>query len=435
MLKMPPPWPANGNQLPEQDASPWPHMVSGHIPMRYEDLGITTRREAPARARSTGDALLTRAGYLTADGKLTKLGLRSISRLRASYAPIPDALRRVGLPVIQLERDGLAWIASAGETQVLICPSCGYADAAHRARARKTTKSADALALRKVATPHCETIETLAAYLDVDSAQTAKAMMYTRISDGRLVFVVLRGDMQVSEEKLRGLIGDIRTATPEEISRTGAVPGYASPIGLRDAFVIVDDLIPESPNLVVGANEAGFHLLNANYGRDYGADVVHDLTMAHPGDPCPFCGAKLTGAEAIIIADEAGLRPVETLRALAETFHDEKGLRMPKNVAPFDVYLVQISHKQANTQEAATSLCERLEAAGIEVLSDDRQASAGVKFNDADLIGCPLRLTIGERNLRDGMIELKCRDEDQIERVRFTEAADRVRALIGVDNA
>lgn len=403
--------------------------------MRYEELGIITRREAPARARTTGDAFLLRAGYLTGDGNLTKLGLRTVSRLTAVSVPMQDALLSAGLQVIRFERDILACVTLDGDTRVLTCPNCGYADAADRAKARKITTSAEPLELRKVATPHCETIESLAAYLGIDSAQTAKAMMYTRVSDGRLLFVVLRGDMQVSEGKLREILGEIRAATAEEIGEAGAVPGYASPIGLRDALVIVDDLIPGSPNLVLGANETGYHLLNANYGRDYGADLVHDLTMARPGNPCPSCGAKLVGAEAIIIADRTGLRATGALRCIAEAFHDEKGLRLPKILAPFDLYVVQISHKEANTLEAATSLCEKLETAGIDVLLDDRDVSAGVKFNDADLIGCPLRLTIGERNLRDGMIELKRRDRDEIERVRYTEAADRVRALVGVDHA
>jgi len=267
--------------------------------------------------------------------------------------------------------------------------------------------------------------------LGIEEAQAGKSMMYTRASDGKLVFVVIRGDMQVSERKLAGALGPVRPASSDEMSHAGAVAGYASPVGLRDAFVVVDDLIPESANLAVGANEMGFHLLNANCGRDFGAQIVQDVTLARAGDPCPNCGTKLTGGSAIVLADASGPRPVSVLLAFAEACHDDKGLRLPRQLAPFDVYLVQLASRAMDLQGLSEDLCRDLEAAELRVLLDDRDDRAGVKFNDADLIGCPVRLTVGEKNARSGMVELKRRDQDQIHTVKLTEARERVLALLG----
>ncbi len=404
--------------------------------MKFTELGIVTRREAPARARARGEAFLVRAGYLTQDHELTRLGQLSISRLRASPTPLTDIFAQTSLPVLQLEGGKIGFAAASGEVDVLRCPACGYADETDLARAGKVPLPAEPpLSIRKVATPHCNTIEALAAFLGVGQERTAKAMMYTRSSDDKFVFVVVRGDMQVSERKLGALVGAVRPATVDEMFKAGAVAGYASPIGLQDALVVVDDLIPQSANLAVGANEEGFHLLNANYGTDFGAQIVDDVTLARPGDPCPRCGTHLTSLTARMLVDATGLLRANVLLAFAEAFHDDKGLRLPRHVAPFDVYLVQLSSKQMDIQGPSEALCRDLEASDVSVLCDDRDDRAGVKFNDADLIGCPVRLTVGERNLREGMVELKRRDKDQIHTVKLTEATDQVLALLRDANA
>ena len=255
-------------------------------------------------------------------------------------------------------------------------------------------------------------------------------MMYTRPSDGKPVFVLIRGDMQVSERKLSEAVGHVRPAAPEEMSQAGAVAGYASPIGLRDALVVVDDLIPQSSNLAVGANETGYHLLNANYGRDFSAQLVQDVSLARAGDPCPNCGAKLTSTRALVLADATGPRGVNLLLAFADAYHDAKGLRLPRQAAPFDVYLVQLPSKGMDLQGLSEEICRDLERVDVRVLWDDRDARAGVKFNDADLVGCPVRLTLGEKNARNAMVELKRRDQDQIDTVKLTEARDHVLALL-----
>ncbi|MGA7193085.1 MAG: His/Gly/Thr/Pro-type tRNA ligase C-terminal domain-containing protein, partial [Anaerolineales bacterium] len=223
------------------------------------------------------------------------------------------------------------------------------------------------------------------------------------------IFVVVRGDMQLSEVKLKKLIGDFRLATSEEIVKSGAAAGFASPIELKDALIVVDDLIPESPNLVAGANEAGYHLKNTNYGRDYTAKIVADVVIANAGDACLNCESKLDLVSAKLLADGNEYQFENILYALAETHHDDKGLTFPKSVAPFDVYLMQISGKEMDTRSKAEEIYDSLQSAGITVLFDNRDERAGVKFNDADLIGCPIRITVGEKNLKEGMVELKPR--------------------------
>jgi prolyl-tRNA synthetase len=249
--------------------------------------------------------------------------------------------------------------------------------------------------------------------LNVPKEKTAKAVMFTRLSDNRFVFVVVRGDMQMSEAKLKNLVGDVRTATAEEISAAGAAAGYASPVGLKNALIIVDDLIPQSPNLAAGANEAGYHLLNTNCGRDYSPELVADLTQAKAGDSCFGCGNPLSASSALSLATRSEFDFPNILLALAETHHDDKGLTLPKSAAPFDAYLMHVPGKQMDTRAQAEEIYNQLQAAGFSVLFDDRDERAGVKFNDADLVGCPIRITVGEKALQNGMVELKPRTEKE----------------------
>ncbi len=176
----------------------------------------------------------------------------------------------------------------------------------------------------------------------------------------------------------------------------------------------MDDLIPQSPNLAAGANDAGYHLLNTNCGRDYSPEIVADLTQAKAGDSCVKCGNPLSALSALSLATRSAEFNFENiLLALAETHHDDKGLTLPKSAAPFDVYLMHVPGKQMDTRAKAEEIYNKLQAAGISVLFDDRDERAGVKFNDADLIGCPIRITVGEKALQNGMVELKPRKEKE----------------------
>ena len=206
----------------------------------------------------------------------------------------------------------------------------------------------------------------------------------------------------------------------------GAAPGYASAIGLKDALIVVDELIPESQNLVAGANETGWHLKNTNYGRDYSAEIVADLVQAKEGDACIRCGNPLSVISAISLTGNFA----NILLALAETHHDEKGLTIPHPAAPFDVYLMHVSGREMDTQAKAEELYIGLESAGVSVLFDDRDERAGVKFNDADLIGLPLRVTVGEKGLKAGMVELKPRKEKENQLVQINEINEKIKSLL-----
>lgn len=378
---------------------------------------------------------------------------------RAHYQAYFNIFHRAGIKAIAVASDvGMMggsmaheymYLTPIGEDTLVLCDGCGY----HANRQIATFKKKDAAAetalpTEKVATPDASTIEALAEFLGVPKAKTAKAvfMVATMREAGtetqKLIFAIVRGDMEVNETKLTNALKahELRPAHPEEISSIGAVAGYASPVGLRsnkNVIIIVDDAVPTSPNLVAGANEAGYHLRNVNYGRDYQADVVADIAAAQEGDGCPRCGqpiylsrgvevgnifklgTKYTEALGGTFVDEDGSsKPVimgsygigvgRLLACSAEENHDDKGLMLPITIAPYHVHLVGMG----KMEKEADQVYEQLAAASLEVLYDDRDESAGVKFNDADLIGLPIRLTVGARAWKEGGVEMKLRHQD-----------------------
>lgn len=380
--------------------------------MKYRELEIRTQREAPNNARTEGFSFLVRAGYLTRENVPTKLGEYAIDHLQALFTNT-SSLLHLSLPTVGNERETFFPIAF-GSIEIIHCTFCKYTERLELAQfAKVPLPQEEQFQLEKVLTPDCNTIEALASFLGLPKEKTAKALMYTRVSDGKFIFVVVRGDMQLSESKLKQHVGELRAATIEEIGKSGASAGYASPIGLKDALIVVDDLIPQSQNLVAGANEAGYHFKNTNYGRDYSSEFVVDLTLARAGDPCQNCGKQLNLLSAINLAEHESYDLQNILLALAETHHDSKGLTLPHPVAPFDVYLMHIPVKDAHSADIhakAEEFYNTLKSENISVLFDDRDERAGVKFNDADLIGCPLRITVGEKGLKEGMVELKPRN-------------------------
>jgi len=362
------------------------------------------------------------------------------------------AFARCGIDVVVVESDSgimggegsheYMLIADAGEDVLLTCPSCGYA--ANREVARTTLTAPDdaPLPMEEVETPGATTIEAVATYLDVGRDRTAKAVFYE--ADGKLIFVVIRGDRSVNEIKLAELLGvpQVAPAGEELIRSSGAVPGYASPVGLTDTIVVADETA-RAPNLVAGANRDGYHLINVNLGRDYEPTHLADILMAEAGDPCPECGAALVEQrgievgnifklgttysaplkavyldendnEQIMVMGSYGFGVSRMLAALAEHHHDDRGLRWPASVAPFEVHLVLIGAND-EARDAADGVYRMLQAEGIEVLYDDRDESAGVKFADADLIGIPIRLTVSNRSLKSGGVELKLRNQPPAE--------------------
>lgn len=398
------------------------------------------------------------------------------------YQTYFNIFRRVGLPVIAVKSDtGMMggklaheymYLTPAGEDTLLLCDSCGYAANRQIAVFRKPAPAnEEPLPVEKVATPECKTIAELAQFLNIPELKTAKAVfMVATMTENqqpveRFVFAVVRGDMDLNETKLANAIKarDLRPATEEEIRAVGAEPGYGSPVGLDDVLVLVDDLIPQSPNLVSGANEAGYHLVNVNYGRDFQASLVTDLVAAREGDACPNCGSGLRAVRGVETGNifQLGTRYTEKLGAtyqdadgidrpvvmgsygigigrllacIAEAHHDEHGLIWPVTVAPYPVHLVRLVGKAAvnsdgvsQTAVLADRLYEELKSAGLEPLYDDREESPGVKFNDADLIGLPIRLTVSDRALKAGGVEMKRRDRSEKEIVQVDGIIERVR--------
>lgn len=380
--------------------------------MKYTDLKIQTQREFPNNARTPGFGWLVRAGYLTRENELLPLGEQAITHLQ-NLSKESSFISDLSLPVMTNDEETY-FPLSTGNIEIAHCESCGYAERLELAKFKKMPlPREEELPLEKVLTPDCHTIEALANFLNIPKEKTAKALMYSRVSDNKFVFVVVRGDMTLSEAKLRNAVGGIKLADVESIQRSGAEAGFASPIGLKDALIVVDDLIPESQNLVAGANEAEYHLKNTNYGRDYTAEIVADLTLAQAGDKCANCENPLSVQSSIKLAAHSEFDFKNILSALAETHHDDKGLTLPLSAAPFDVYLMHVPGKTMDTKAKAEEIYNALQSAGISILFDDRDERAGVKFNDADLIGCPVRITVGEKGLKDGMIELKQRTSEE----------------------
>ncbi len=356
----------------------------------------------------------------------------------------------------------------AGDGKLVRCPACGYAAAADAARFRLPPRPSEPLAdVRPVATPDCPTIADVASFVGVPTDRTLKAVFYSweRGDQGgaTLVFVVIRGDLEVSEPKLLRLLGGgrLRAATDAEIRAAGAEPGYASPVGLRvrvglegDGVLVVGDLSIEAGlNFVAGANREGYHLTGVNYPRDFAVTLLADVARAQAGYPCPHCGEPLAAGPAVELCrcrrpggasgpaylDAEGKEREATmetwavdlfrlLAAVVETHRDEYGILWPPVLAPFDVHLVLL--RQQEVQQAAGEACDRLQRAGLSVLYDDRNESAGVKFTDADLIGCPVRVTLSRRSVEAGGAEVKPRWEKERLTVSLKELPERVSSLL-----
>jgi prolyl-tRNA synthetase len=402
----------------------------------------------------------------------------SAEGMAAQYQAHWDAYERIfercGLPAVAVGADTgmmggktaheFMYPSSVGEDTLLMCTACEYRANRQVARFRKPAAAhEEMLPIEEVATPGVETIEDLAAFLNIPPGRTAKAVFFMAVppEDGeytreQLVFAVIRGDLEVNETKLANAVraGVLRPAREEEIRACGAVPGYASPIGIDGARIVVDDSVAVSPNLVAGANREGYHLRNVNCGRDYKPDITADIAAACDGDPCPECWAAMRARRGVEIGNifQLGTRYSESmacrfrdaegrrlpvwmgsygigvgrlLACIAEEHHDDLGLIWPLSVAPFQVALVGLGCAEESERAYRT-----LREAGWEVFFDDRNERAGVKFMDADLMGFPLRLTVSERSLRGGGVEFKLRTSDKKRIVAWEELAAEVRCIL-----
>ena len=378
---------------------------------------------------------------------------------QAHYEAYQRIGERTGVPLTAVHSDTgmmggavaheFMYLTAAGEDRLALCGQCGYAANRDVAEFALQPAAGEPAALEEAHTPGTATIDDLAAYLGIVPQQTAKMVFYaaaTADASGRstVVAAVVRGDLEVNPIQVQRLagVGELRPAHEDEIAATGMVPGFASPVGIAPgaAIFVVDRQVAESPNLVMGANRADYHLRNVCCGRDYQPNVVGTVAAAFDGAPCASCGNPLQLARGVEVGNifQLGTRYAEALEArftdeagtahpivmgsygiglerllacVAEEHRDEHGLVLPVSVAPYQVSLVALARKEESWQ-AAERVFADLVAAGIEVLYDDRRdPSAGVKFNDTDLRGLPLRVVIGERSLASGGAELSRRGQ------------------------
>jgi len=395
--------------------------------------------------------------------------------LDQSYQAMAQAYRniyrRCNLPVLMAEADSGAiggkdshefiLPTPTGEDTVITCPSCGYTANAEKAVGTQPgSANQELLPLSEVSTPGVKTIAELAQFLDIPEAQTLKAVFYS--ADDQLVFVTIRGDLEVNEIKLKNLLrcNELRLATDEEVTQAGLVAGSASPIGIQGIKRIADPSISSGSNFVVGANKPDTHLRNANYPRDFQVDCLSDIALAQPGDLCPNCSAPLEAIRGVEVGHifKLGTFFSETLGALfldqhgqqhpmlmgcygigvgrllaaaIEQNHDDRGIIFPAPIAPYQVQLVGLNLTDERVKEAAEQLYRELWDQGIETLYDDRtEAAAGVKLNDADLLGLPLRLVVSPRNLNNAVAEVKDRQETEAQLIPLDQVVAEVQSRL-----
>ena len=394
--------------------------------------------------------------------------------LDVAYQAMVQAYRKIcarcGLDAIMVEADSGAIggkdshefvvLADSGEDNILLCEACGYAANAERAAFTKPPlPQEEQLPLEEVHTPGVTTIDGLAEFLGISAAKTFKAVFY--MADSKFVFVAIRGDLEVNEVKLRNTLdaSELRLATPTEVETAGIVAGSASPVGLSGVRTIVDDSIHLGSNFVVGANKRDYHLRNANFPRDFKADVVTDIALAEDGHTCPGCDSRLRARRGIEVGHVFKLgtrysepfgayfpdadgedRPIimgcygigvgRLLAAAIEQHHDDKGITFPAPVAPYHASLVALNVADPDVVACADDIYTRLGEAGIEVLYDDRSETAGVKFNDADLLGLPLRIVVSARNLAQDAVEIKGRSESVAATVPKEDVVHHVREML-----
>ncbi len=397
---------------------------------------------------------------------------KSHEAIRAAFGRVLD---RLGLEYLAAEAEigpvsldaggELLVPAQRGEHLVAHCPDCGYAAGLERAEIGPLgTDPPDVPMepLRQVDTPNATTIEQVSNMLRCKPTEMIKTLIYT--ADGKPIAVLVRGDHEASEAKVCRAIGarKVELAPPEVIEGvTGAPVGFAGPVGLKESLPIwADRSVQGMRNAVTGANRADAHLTGVNLNRDFEVHEFADLRIALDGDPCPRCSSRLTIRRAIEVgrlaklgakyAEALGARfddeheqqhPIQMgsyqlgidrlIAAVAETSHDERGIVWPVSLAPYEVLVMPLNVTEPETRTAAEQLYDDLAAMGIDVLLDDRDQRAGVKFYDADLVGVPLRVVLGPRRVKEGKLEIKWRWHAQPEVIELEGAARQIAELIG----
>jgi prolyl-tRNA synthetase len=357
-------------------------------------------------------------------------------------------------------------LAESGEDAIVSCNTCDYAANVEKAEVKTARPTGRDIAevspkLEKVSTPGKKSVAEVAEYLKLASEKFIKTLVY-RTDSGEFVAVLARGDHEVNELKLKTILGCREIALADEASVASAIgvaPGFLGPIGLK-LRVLADLSVHGMRAAVTGANEPNAHFINVDQERDFTPTVFADLRLAIAGDPCPRCehgrleahrgievgqvfylGTKYSVAMGATYLDAEGReRPIEMgcygigvsrlVAAAIEQNHDTNGIIWPFSVAPFGVLLLPINYKDQSIREATDNLYGELQKHGVEVLLDDRDERPGVKFKDADLVGIPLRVTIGAKGLEKGCLELRLRRDGKTEEVPVADGATKIRAIV-----
>ncbi len=354
-------------------------------------------------------------------------------------------------------------LSEYGESEIAYCTECDMAATVESADCVDDPASdEEMLAIEKVHTPGTKTIEEVADFLGLDKKQTIKALLFETYDElgqrNGFVAAFVRGDRDCNMIKLVNALDipehAIAFADEDAMSlATGCVGGFTGPVGLHDCKIVVDSELVGMKNLCAGACEVDHHMINVNYGRDYEGDIVADIKVLKEGDKCPCCGAPVKHTRGIevgqvfklgtkysesmgayykdenqqtkpIVMGCYGIGVGRTMQAVVEQHHDDKGIIWPMSVAPYHVIVTIVKMNDEEQVSIAESIYERLQAAGVEVMLDDRKERAGVKFNDADLLGIPIRITVG-RDAAQGSVEYKLRRDADSELIAIDEAVER----------
>ena len=351
-------------------------------------------------------------------------------------------------------------LADTGEDTLVICSACDYAANSEKAAVAAPTVDETVMReLEKVETPGKRKVPAVCEFMKIEPRELVKTMVYKTGSE--TVAVLVRGDREVQEVKLKNLLGvtDVEMADDKEVfDATGVPTGYLGPVGIT-VKLLVDQEVAAMKNFVVGANEKNYHMINVNIGRDFEGDEVADLRQISPEDPCPLCGGSLTLKEGIevghvfklgtgysqsmnaVFQDAEGLDQhmvmgcygigvSRIVAAAIEQNHDENGMIFPMPLAPVQVILLNLGLKDTHITDTAETIYNELQKKGVEVLLDDRDERPGFKFKDADLLGIPLRVTVGKSLTKNGIVELRYRRDGTIEELAPEKITQRLLEVI-----
>lgn len=350
--------------------------------------------------------------------------------------------------------------SEVGEDDVVFCSKCDYAANIEKASSPAEKEEKQELKeLNKIETPNVRTVEELVRFFDTDEKKFAKTILFN--ADGKIVAVMVRGDREINEVKISNAIGEVMNlelANSEEVkATTRSEVGFAGPIGIKVDMLLVDEEVYNMYNFIVGANETGYHYKNINYGRDF-EGKVGDFRNVTEGQKCPVCGEKLTiargtevghifklgtkyseamnakfidedGKEKPFIMGCYGIGVTRTMASIIEQHHDENGIIWPLSVAPYHVSVIPVNVKDEEQIRVANELYEKLINMGIESILDDRNERAGVKFKDSELMGIPMRVTVGKK-INDGEVEFKLRNSE-MEVIRISDVCNIIKSEFG----